>query len=293
MSEIRFGNLIFIPGPNKARYPFCNSLYIDDERKAIIDPASDETVLKKLKEKGMDVIINSHYHEDHFLFNYLFPEAKFYIHKDDAPCFKSRKQLYYYWGLDNEEQENSFTAYFEAFHYKERVPDFEFSDGDILDFGYTKLKVIHTPGHTPGHSAFYCKEEGVLFMCDFDLNSFGPWYGDRFSDIDQTIESMNKLLSIPAEIYITSHDAGIIKGDIKEKAGIFMDIIRRRESDILEFIQKPKTFEEIIDKWIIYQKPREPKEFWQFAEKATVKKHLEYAIKNGKVQYIDNKYSVI
>ena len=36
MEEIRFGNIVFIPGMKGGRYPFCNSLYIDDEKKVIL-----------------------------------------------------------------------------------------------------------------------------------------------------------------------------------------------------------------------------------------------------------------
>ena len=73
MGEERFGHLVFVPGKNKGRYPFSNSLYIDDERKAVIDTACDESILRDLaEERGLDIIINTHYHEDHFTLNYLF-----------------------------------------------------------------------------------------------------------------------------------------------------------------------------------------------------------------------------
>jgi glyoxylase-like metal-dependent hydrolase (beta-lactamase superfamily II) len=37
------------------------------------------------------------------------------------------------------------------------------------------LKVIHTPGHTPGHISLYCSEDRLLFGADvFYKNVFGP-----------------------------------------------------------------------------------------------------------------------
>ena len=48
MEEKRFGRLVFLPGKSNGRYPFCNSLYIDDEIKAVIDTACDESVLKRI-----------------------------------------------------------------------------------------------------------------------------------------------------------------------------------------------------------------------------------------------------
>lgn len=41
-----------------------------------------------------------------------------------------------------------------------------FNDGDTLSFGTHSLRVIATPGHTPGGVCFYCEAEGVLFSGD-------------------------------------------------------------------------------------------------------------------------------
>lgn len=41
-----------------------------------------------------------------------------------------------------------------------------FKDGDILTFGKTELRVIATPGHTPGGVCFYCEKSGLLFSGD-------------------------------------------------------------------------------------------------------------------------------
>ena len=123
MDEIRFGNIVFIPGLNHARYPYCNSIYIDDEIKAVIDPASNRNRLLSIKErKGVDVIINSHYHEDHFAFNYLFPDAALWVPEREASCFKSIKSLFEYWGATGPSLETEFVDYLKAFHYEERIP---------------------------------------------------------------------------------------------------------------------------------------------------------------------------
>jgi len=44
----RIGNIVFIPGAGGARYPRCNSLFIDDEVRAVIDPGSYEACLRDL-----------------------------------------------------------------------------------------------------------------------------------------------------------------------------------------------------------------------------------------------------
>ena len=40
---------------------------------------------------------------------------------------------------------------------KSPVPDILLEDGDEIDIGDKKLKVLHTPGHTPGGISLYCK----------------------------------------------------------------------------------------------------------------------------------------
>lgn len=39
-------------------------------------------------------------------------------------------------------------------------------DGDLLDLGGRQIRVVHTPGHSPGHCCFYEPEMGYLFSGD-------------------------------------------------------------------------------------------------------------------------------
>lgn len=40
------------------------------------------------------------------------------------------------------------------------------TENDIITFGTHKLKVIHTPGHTPGGVMYWCEEENTAFSGD-------------------------------------------------------------------------------------------------------------------------------
>lgn len=42
----------------------------------------------------------------------------------------------------------------------------ELHDGDLITFGQCELRVIHTPGHTPGCVCFYAPADGVLIAGD-------------------------------------------------------------------------------------------------------------------------------
>lgn len=69
-------------------------------------------------------------------------------------------------------------------------------DGDIIQFGNRKLKVIHTPGHSPGHCCFYEEERGYLFSGDLIykgcLDAFYPTT-DPFAFM-QSVDKIKNLL---------------------------------------------------------------------------------------------------
>jgi len=46
------------------------------------------------------------------------------------------------------------------------LPSLDLHDGDELPVGNLRFRVLHTPGHTPGHVCFYEPQEGVLFDGD-------------------------------------------------------------------------------------------------------------------------------
>lgn len=46
------------------------------------------------------------------------------------------------------------------------TPDRWLTDGDMIEAGRIKLRVIHTPGHSPGGICLYDPDDGVLFSGD-------------------------------------------------------------------------------------------------------------------------------
>jgi hydroxyacylglutathione hydrolase len=295
MQQTRFGRVVFIPGQNNGRYPFCNSLFVDDKVKAIIDPASDEKVLRNLKEyPGVDAIIHSHFHEDHLTFAYLFQDSELWVPEKEAQAFSSEDVFLDWYGMSGEFKEEWRKVLRTQFNFRERNPDRVFRHGDILEFGETRAEVVHTPGHTWGHSSFFFPGEELMFLADIDLTKFGPWYGDRVSDIDDLIASVERVKRYPAKIYITGHEQGIIEGSIDELCKRYLAVIDERE-DKLRYLLKesPRTMDEIVDARIVYKTPREPKEFFDFGEYATMKKHLERMMKKGEAVEEGGKYRIV
>ena len=50
---------------------------------------------------------------------------------------------------------------------------------------------------------------------------------------------------------------------------------------MLNFLEKPRTLDEIVNQWIIYKKPREPRELFEPGERRMIMKHLDRMTKKG------------
>lgn len=74
-------------------------------------------------------------------------------------------------------------------------------EGDIIEFGRQKLRVIETPGHTPGSICLY--SEGILFSGD-TLFAGGIGRTDfRYSNQEKLSDSLqNKIFTLPKETLV-------------------------------------------------------------------------------------------
>jgi hydroxyacylglutathione hydrolase len=289
--ENRFDSIVFVPGKNYGRYPYCHSVYVEADLKVVIDPASDRDRLGKfLTEPGVDAVWLSHWHEDHFKYLYLFDEQELWISESDAPPLQDIERFMDWYGMNGEETRFWKPFIVEQFHYRPRQADRLFRGEETIDLGGLTVDVIPTPGHTPGHRSFFFREPGVLFLGDYDLTPFGPWYGDIYSDIEAVIASVNRLRGIPARVWIASHEQGLFESEPGDLWDRYLHTIEEREAKLLDFLHKPRNMNEIVNARILYGKPREPKEFFDFGERVHMAKHLERLISRGMVMVRDDTY---
>ncbi|MBI5585652.1 MAG: MBL fold metallo-hydrolase [Deltaproteobacteria bacterium] len=287
------GPLRFIPGKNRGRYPYCNSVYIE-EAGILIDPASDRQILSELRDThAVREIWLSHWHEDHFRHLDLFEDVPFRISERDHPPLTGIETFLDWYAMENPEYRAFWAAMVrDQFHFRARKPAGFFQDREIIDLGSLTVEVVPTPGHTPGHLAFYFRESRILFMGDYDLTPFGPWYGDLLSDIDQTIESIHRLKAIPAEIRLTGHETGLFSGSVEKLWDDYENVIYERNRKLLNLLASPKTLDEVVSAWIVYGRPREPEAFFEFGERAIMKKHLDRLVKKGRIDQNREKFQI-
>lgn len=121
-----------------------------------IDPGDQaEEILALARDMGVKikVIANSHAHIDHILGVrdvQAATGAKFLIHPGETAIVRAVS--------------GSAAALLGRVVEPPPQPDAFLDDGDEIDVAGVKLKVIHTPGHTPGSVSFYT--EGMLFSGD-------------------------------------------------------------------------------------------------------------------------------
>jgi glyoxylase-like metal-dependent hydrolase (beta-lactamase superfamily II) len=91
--------------------------------------------------------------------------------------------------------------------WPDRKPDGELADGDLLRAGGIELRVLQTPGHSPGSSCLYAPELSVVFTGDTLFNGGPGATGRSYSSFDTIVESIRtKLLTLPADTEVrTGH----------------------------------------------------------------------------------------
>ncbi|MBW1703452.1 MAG: MBL fold metallo-hydrolase, partial [Deltaproteobacteria bacterium] len=252
--EKHFGPVWFIPGENHGKYPYCHSIYIEGAG-VLIDPASDRKRLVQLRQNpGVKSVWLSHWHEDHFMHLDLFDDLPLCISEPDAPPLSDLELFMDSYGIDDISRDYWRSLFKEQFHFQPRKPMRFLQGGEIIHFDTVTVEAISTPGHTPGHLSFFFKGPEVLFMGDYDLTSFGPWYGDVGSSIEETIASVKRLRNITARVRVTSHETGVFEEEPGKIWDQYLDVINKREEKLINLLDEPHTLEDIVGAWIVYGK---------------------------------------
>lgn len=282
--------IYLIQGRNEGRFPYCHCLYIKDDVRALIDSAAGKENLVPVLER-VDTLINSHFHPDHIRGNSLFPRARIFCHADDRPAIESNGEMLRYTGYTRFTPEQ-IAGFMPIIAHKPSKVDETLTDGQIMDFGRTKLRVVHTPGHTPGHCCFFEEKTGLMFGADIDLTPFGPWYAHELSDLEDFQASMDKVLSMPVRRFIGGHEDGDGGNDSRRRLQSYAAVFAERDRRILECLKTPHTLEELADRKLIYPRHPQPAFFFYYFEWQMVKKHLEKLLRQEKIVQIRGKYLV-
>jgi glyoxylase-like metal-dependent hydrolase (beta-lactamase superfamily II) len=291
MEEKKFGPVRFLPGPNNGKYPYCHSIFIEGAG-ILIDPSSDRQRLEALRDThDVKTVWLSHWHEDHFMHLDLFDDLPLAMHAADAPFLENMQTFLDGYGIEDTDTRDAWKPLLEEiFHFRPRQPDMLLEEKEGLSIGDITVDILHTPGHTPGHLCLFFHEPEVLFLADYDLTAFGPWYGDRLSSIAETEASVRRLQGLPARVWLTCHETGVFEAAPPPLWDRYLDVIHHRRANLLALLTQPRSMSEIVDAWIVYKRPREPLAFYRHAEQSLMEKHLEELMAAGQVVQEDRRY---
>ena len=128
----------------------------------IVDPGcysnDEKNILKKyIDDNNLNPVklINTHCHIDHILGNKFVAKTwdlNLETHQNDIELLEKSSEIAHVYGFIDYEKSPSTTKFL--------------NEGDIVEFGNSKLKILHTPGHAPGHISLYSKEEKFIISGD-------------------------------------------------------------------------------------------------------------------------------
>jgi len=282
-------NIFYLPGQNKSRFPYCACLYIrGKDLRVLIDAGMGADNMAAALESGIDVLILSHCHIDHRLTRKLIPEIPVWCHEKEAIFLQDREYFFTAMGL-----KRSGLDLAGLFDLADGMFGIEIAhrltDGDRIDLGGLTLQIIHTPGHTPGHMAFFIPEHDLLFSGDIDLTPFGPFYGHDFADIDDFLASIETLGQVGAQKVISGH-AGPFNGDLAKRFDEYGEIIHNRDRLLLETLCRPKLLEDFRGGSLFYKTYPDFPDLIRWFELVHIEKHLTRLKALGRVRQEGHKW---
>ena len=171
-----------------------NVWLVGDSREVlIIDAAHDaDAIAEAVGERRVTAIVCTHAHNDHIN---AAPEL---ADRFDAPIMLNPAEAPL-WGMT----------------HADRQPDQELRDGDVITAGGVELRLLVTPGHSPGSTCLYAPELKTVFTGDTLFRGGPGATGRSFSSFDDIIASIReRLLTLPPETVVrTGHGDTTTIGD--------------------------------------------------------------------------------
>ncbi|MEI8191224.1 MAG: MBL fold metallo-hydrolase [candidate division NC10 bacterium] len=175
----------FVVGPLQS-----NSYLVVDERSrqaAVIDPGMEsESVLEAVRREGLRVesLIITHGHFDHIFSSAAFKAetgAQVIMHPDDVPLLLEMPETARFFGFKAPTPPQ---------------PDRLVREGDVIKVGDLALRVLETPGHTPGGISL-CMDDAVFVGDTLFAGSVGRT-DLRGGSLDALLRSIRtRLLTLP------------------------------------------------------------------------------------------------
>jgi glyoxylase-like metal-dependent hydrolase (beta-lactamase superfamily II) len=287
LGDRKIGNVTVLFGERTGKYPHGNSLLVGGAEETVLIDPSLSVIPRRAALPTVDRLLLSHCHEDHIAANFLFRDVPWHFHEEDLPGIRSLEDMLAIYGLPEPTCSMWKRALIEQFHFVPSSDAVGFRDGDVFDLGRVRIRVIHAPGHTRGHSIFAVEPDDLVYLGDIDLSSFGPYYGDAWSDLDAFERTLEQLRDLEARWYATFHHVGLLEGRGAFLARLerFAAVIRDREERLLAFLTEPHTLDEVAEHRFVYRR-EDGGDLLQSVERRSMAQHVDRLLREGRVREV-------
>ena len=281
-----FGRVTVFFGEKSGKYPDGNQVVIrgTEVRTAFDTPIVANHIGPEFD--ATELVVMGHVHEDHMAGLHRLPAAAVHVHEADLGAAQTWAGMMAAFGTDPALADETLERLQRQFHYRPRPDAQGYVDGAVWDLGGSSVRAFHMPGHTAGHTVLLVEPEGVAFIGDIDLSSFGPYYGDATSNLGDFRRTLARLPEIPARVWVTSHHRGVYTDREKflNDLSAFAAKLDAREQRLLELLREsPRTVEQLVAIRLLY--PPTHQELWVVAaETRTISQHLEEMLADGRVR---------
>lgn len=286
---MRRGSTEVIIGVDGGKYPHGNTVVVHGgDQRVVMDPGLSlwsPDLLDPPPPVAADRVVLTHVHEDHVAGLARYGDVPVAVRAPDAVHLHSLDDLMAMYGVPDDAAPAFAESLVRDFHFLPR-PDVEaLADDTVLDLGGgITMTAIPTPGHTRGHTAWLIEPDGVLVIGDIDLSSFGPYYADAVSSLEDFVASMATIRGVEAAWYVTFHHKGVVEGHDAFVTALdaFAAVVDRRDDAIVEYCAEPRTIADMAEHRFLYR-PHVELPWVASAERRTAEQHVERLVRAGRL----------
>ncbi len=287
-----FGRVTVFFGDKNGKYPDANQVIVrgSDTQAAFDTPIVANHIGAEFDRS--DLVILGHVHEDHMAGLHRLPNAPVHVHEADLSAARSWEGLRAAYGSDESYVDQMLARFRRDFSYVPRPDAIGYADGATWELGQSSVRAYHMPGHTAGHCVLLVEPEGVAFIGDIDLSSFGPYYGDASSHLGDFRRTLARVGDIPAKVWVTSHHRGVYtdREKFQQDLAAYIATLDKREQRLLELLREsPKSLAQLVECRLLY--PPGHQDLWVVdAETRSISRHLDEMLADGRVRMEDGVY---
>lgn len=126
------------------------------------------------------------------------------------------------------------------------APDQVIGDGDVVDCGIFRLRVVHTPGHASNHLCYLLEEHRMLFTGDHVMEGSTVVISPPDGDMAAYLKSLECLLSLELASLAPGHGR-LIEAPYEETCRLIAHRLKRERKVLGAFNRKdPATLDELL-----------------------------------------------